>query len=351
MSENSEPGSEADARDSGSGSVGNLELFFDLVFVYAMAQLTELVRDDVSWRGFGHGVLGLLAVWWAWVCYTWLTNTFTTNRVVFRCLVIAAMAAMLLAVSALPTAFSTGAFVFGLALLAIRVIHLVLFVVDASHDDGHLRAGLLRLVPSLLIAPVLIAVAAAFPAPYRELLWIGAAIIDFGGPLVAGVEVFRVMPSYFVERHGNIIIIALGEAVVGLGTGASEHLQQPVVLAAAVLGVLIAASLWWTYFGLTAGAEQRLKDADGPNAPDWPATPTATSTFPWSPGSPSSASAPAWRSSTCSTRYRCCRPSPSVAGWVCSTPPMSPTDGAITISSCRTASSRRPHPCSSSRQH
>ncbi|GAC51080.1 low temperature requirement protein A [Gordonia aichiensis] len=262
MSENSEPGSEADARDSGSGSVGNLELFFDLVFVYAMAQLTELVRDDVSWRGFGHGVLGLLAVWWAWVCYTWLTNTFTTNRVVFRCLVIAAMAAMLLAVSALPTAFSTGAFVFGLALLAIRVIHLVLFVVDASHDDEHLRAGLLRLAPSLLIAPVLIAV--AFPAPYRELLWIGAAIIDFGGPLVAGVEVFRVMPSYFVERHGNIIIIALGEAVVGLGTGASEHLQQPVVLAAAVLGVLIAASLWWTYFGLTAGAEQRLKDADGP---------------------------------------------------------------------------------------
>lgn len=264
MSENSEPGSEADSRDSDSGSVGKLELFFDLVFVYAMAQLTELVRDDVSWRGFGHGVLGLLAVWWAWVCYTWLTNTFTTNRVVFRCLVIAAMAAMLLAASALPTAFSTGALVFGLALLAIRVIHLVLFVVDASHDDEHLRAGLLRLAPSLLIAPVLIAVAAAFPAPYRELLWIGAAIIDFGGPLVAGVGVFRVVPSYFVERHGLIIIVALGEAVVGLGTGASEHLQQPVVLAAAVLGVLIAASLWWTYFGLTAGAEQRLKDADGP---------------------------------------------------------------------------------------
>lgn len=242
--------------------MGNLELFFDLVFVYAMAQLTELVRDDVSWRGFGHGVLGLLAVWWAWVCYTWLANTFTTNRVVFRCLVIAAVAAMLLAASALPTAFSTRALVFGLALLAIRVIHLVLFVVDASHNDEHLRAGLLRLAPSLLIALVLIAVAAAFPAPYRELLWIGAAIIDFGGPLVAGVEVFRVVPSYFVERHGNIII-ALGEAVIGLGTGASEHLQQPVVLAAAVLGVLIAASLWWTYFGLTAGAEQRLKDADG----------------------------------------------------------------------------------------
>lgn len=180
--------------------MGNLELFFDLVFVYAMAQLTELVRDDVSWRGFGHGVLGLLAVWWAWVCYTWLTNTFTTNRVVFRCLVIAAMAAMLLAASALPTAFSTGALVFGLALLAIRVIHLVLFVVDASHNDEHLRAGLLRLAPSLLIAPVLIAGAAAFPAPYRELLWIGAAIIDFGGPLVAGVAFFGFGASVALEH-------------------------------------------------------------------------------------------------------------------------------------------------------
>ncbi|WP_408669639.1 low temperature requirement protein A [Kocuria marina] len=89
--------------------MGNLELFVDLVFVYASSQLTELVRDDVSWRGFGHGVLGLLTVWWAWVCHNWLTHTFTTTRVVFRCLVIAPMAAMLLAASALPIAFSTGA--------------------------------------------------------------------------------------------------------------------------------------------------------------------------------------------------------------------------------------------------
>jgi low temperature requirement protein LtrA len=255
---------EPTARDSGSGSVGNLELFFDLVFVYAMAQLTELVRADVSWRGFGHGVLGLMAVWWAWVCYAWLTNTFTTARVASRCLVIAAMAAMLLAASALPTAFSTGALVFGLALVVVRVIHLVMFVLAASHDDPQLRTGLLRLAPSLLAGPVLIAVAAAFPSPYRELLWVGAAIVDFGGPLVAGVAGFRVVPSYFVERHGNIIIIVLGEAIVGLGGGATEHLRQGAVLAAAVLGVLIAASLWWTYFGLTAGAEQRLQRARGP---------------------------------------------------------------------------------------
>ena len=263
VSEDSESDGEPDARDDGDASVGHLELFFDLVFVYAMSQVTELVSADVSWRGFAHGALGLLAVWWAWVCYTWLTNTFTTARVAYRCLIVAAMAMMLLAASALPTAFSTGALVFGLALLGVRVLHLVMFAVAASHDNQRLRAALLRLAPGLLTGPVLIAVAAAFASPYRELLWVGAAVVDFGGPLAFGVRGFRVVPSYFVERHGLVVIIVLGEAVVGLGAGAAEHLRRPAVLVAAVLGVLIAASLWWTYFGLSAGAEQRLQRAEG----------------------------------------------------------------------------------------
>lgn len=264
MSDDAEPNDESPAQQNSSGSVGNLELFFDLVFVYAMSQVTELVLADVSWRGFGQGALALLAVWWAWVGYAWLTNTFSTARVASRCLIIAAMASMLLAASALPTAFSTGALIFGLALLAVRIIHLVMFGVAAAHDDEQLRAGLVRLAPSLLTGPVLIAVAAAFPSPYRQLLWVGAAVVDFGGPLVAGVSGFRVVPSYFVERHGSVIIIVLGEAVVGLGAGATGHLRQPVVLVAAVLGILIAASLWWTYFGLAAGAEQRLQQEQGP---------------------------------------------------------------------------------------
>lgn len=256
-----EADSDTGARRNDSGSVGKLELFFDLVFVYAMSQVTELILAGVSWRGFVRGALGLLAVWWAWVCFAWLTNTFTTTRVPTRCLVIAAMAAMLLAASALPTAFSSGALVFGIALLAVRVIHLMMFGVAAAHEDERLRAAVLRLAPSLLTGPVLVAVSAAFPSPYRELIWGLAAVIDFSGPLVVGVEGFRVVPSYFVERHGLVIIIVLGEAIVGLGTGTAEHLRQPAVLAAATLGVLIAASLWWTYFGLATGAEQRLQRA------------------------------------------------------------------------------------------
>lgn len=262
MSQDAKTDTQPETHDDDGKSVGNLELFFDLVFVYAMAQVTELMLTDLSWRGFGHGALGLTAVWWAWVCFAWLTNAFTKARVTSRYLILGAMAAMLLAASALPTAFGDGALVFGVALLVVRVIHLAAFSVAASHDDD-LRSNLLKLAPSLLAGPVLVVIAAAVPTPYRELLWVSAALIDLGGPLVAGVGGFQVVPSYFVERHGNIIIIVLGEAIIGLGAGASEQLHQPAVLVAAVLGVAIAASLWWTYFGLTAGAEQRLQRAHG----------------------------------------------------------------------------------------
>jgi low temperature requirement protein LtrA len=102
---------------------GNLELFFDLVFVFAMSQVTHLMLSDVSWLGLGRGVLSLLAVWWSWVGYTWLTNTFRTTEVSHRILMIAAMAAMLVAAATLPSAFGSGALVFGLALFVVRLIH------------------------------------------------------------------------------------------------------------------------------------------------------------------------------------------------------------------------------------
>jgi len=105
---------------SGSRSEGNLELFFDLVFTFAMSQVTQLMLHDLSPRGFGRAALALLAVWWAWVGYTWLINTFDSRGVRHQAVVIAAMAAMLVAAAALPTAFSTGALVFGIALLRSR---------------------------------------------------------------------------------------------------------------------------------------------------------------------------------------------------------------------------------------
>ncbi|MET0703237.1 MAG: low temperature requirement protein A [Mycobacterium sp.] len=248
-----------DAQETDGRSVGNLELFFDLTFVYAMSQVTHLMLSEFSWQGFGRGVLALLALWWAWVCYAWLTNLFEVARVVHTTLIILAMAAMLIAVIALPTAFTTGALVFGLALLAVRLINAGMFIVSSARDEAEVASAIRRLAPGLLIGPALIVAAAFMPSPYRELLWIAAAAVDFGSPLLAGTNGLRVVPSYFIERHGSVIIIALGETIVALGAVTAEDLRHPGVLGAVFCGVLISATLWWTYFGLTAGAEERMR--------------------------------------------------------------------------------------------
>ena len=240
-------------------SVSSLELFFDLTFVFAMSQVTHLMLHDISWQGFGRGALALLALWWAWVCYAWLTNLFEIARVIHTTLIILAMAAMLIAVIALPTAFTTGALVFGLALLAVRLINAGMFIASSSRDEAELASAIRRLVPGLLVGPALIVAGAFVDSPYRELLWVAAAAVDFGSPLIAGTNGLRVVPSYFIERHGAVIIIALGETIISLGWGATENLHHPGVLGAVVLGVLISATLWWTYFGLTTGAEERMR--------------------------------------------------------------------------------------------
>jgi low temperature requirement protein LtrA len=256
-----------ESRETNGRPVGNLELFFDLTFVYAMSQVTHLMLSDISWQGFGRGVLALLALWWAWVCYAWLTNTFETAQVIRTTLIIVAMAAMLIAVIALPTAFTTGALVFGLALLAVRLINAGMFIASSSQGEAELASAIRRLMPGLLVGPVLIVAAAFVASPYRELLWVAAAAIDFGSPLIARISELRVVPSYFVARHGSVIIIALGETIVELGAGATEDLHHPRVLGAVVLGVLISATLWWTYFGLTAGAELRMQRTSAVDRP------------------------------------------------------------------------------------
>ncbi|WP_406815052.1 low temperature requirement protein A [Mycobacterium sp. M23085] len=252
---------DADQR-SGATSEGNLELFFDLVFTFAMSQVTQLMLHDLTPAGFGRAALALLAVWWAWVGYTWLINTFDTANVWHETIIIAAMAAMLVAAAALPTAFGSGALVFAIALLVVRLIHVVKFVVYSSHEDAGLRLGTRRMAPAFVAAPGCIVAAAFVDGPGRELLWVAAAVIDYGAPAVVGLGGFRVSPSYFVSRHGSIIIIALGEAIVQLGAAAT-NLDRPEVIATLILGVAIMATFWWTYFGLTAGARQRLEQTTG----------------------------------------------------------------------------------------
>jgi low temperature requirement protein LtrA len=142
------------------------------------------------------------------------------------------------------------------------LIHVAKFVAYSSDEDPDMRRSVLRIAPAFVAAPLCIVAAAFVDTPARELMWVAAAVIDYGAPAVLGLGGFRVSPSYFVSRHGSIIIIALGEAIVELGAGA-EDLHRFEVITALVLGVAIMATFWWTYFGLTVGAEQRLEQATG----------------------------------------------------------------------------------------
>jgi len=258
-----EPATAPPQRAADDRAVGALELFFDLVFVYSMSQVTHLIEEHPSWTGFGHGVLALVAVWWAWVCYTWLTNTSAESGNLARTLIFLAVSAMLIASSSLVEAFGDEAMTFALALLTVRLLHVVLLIYSARSDIRQRRA-FLRLLPTLLIGPGLVVLAATQESPVREVLWLGAVLVDFGGPALFGMGGLHVRPGHFVERHGSIVIIALGESIFRMGRAATGGLHRPDVLVAVVLGVLVSAAMWWAYFGLKQGAAARLRRAPAP---------------------------------------------------------------------------------------
>jgi low temperature requirement protein LtrA len=240
-----------------------LELFFDLVFVFAFTQVTELLSDEPTWSGLGRGLLVLAALWWAWSAYAWLTNTTNPEEGAVRLAMFASMAAMLVAALAVPDAFGDDALAFGVAYFVVRVLHLVLYAV-AAKGDPDLMGAVTRLVPSATIGPALILAAAAFDGGAQASLWALALVIDFGGVLVMGMSGWRVSASHFAERFGLVIILALGESIVSIGVGAAGLPLDADLIVAATLGLIVAASLWWAYFDVVAPvASRRLREAQG----------------------------------------------------------------------------------------
>jgi low temperature requirement protein LtrA len=240
-----------------------LELFFDLVLVFAITQVTRLMSDDPTWHGLGRGLLVLAALWWSWTGYAWLTNTLEPEEGIVRAGMFAAMAAMLVVALAVPEAFDADAVLFGVAYLIVRLLHLGLYAI-AGKRDPDLLGAVLRMVPSATAGPVLIVVAGFFDGGAQAALWVVALAVDYLGVLVGRMEGWRVSPAHFAERHGLIVIIALGESVVAIGIGAAGESLTPGIVTAAVLGIVIIAALWWAYFDVYAvGAQQRLSGAQG----------------------------------------------------------------------------------------
>ncbi len=237
-----------------------LELFFDLVFVLAVTQCTALMAHDPSWETLAQGLLVLGVLWWAWVGYSWLTSVLDPEEGVVLVALFAAMAALVVAALCIPTAFGHAAGLFAAAYGVVRGGQIALFLV-ASRDDPQLRRSVLGLAAGTATGVGLLAVASFTDGGVQLGIWALALALDMLGPYVFGSEGWRLEPHHFAERHGLIILIALGESVVAIGVGADVGVDAGVV-AAAVLGTAVAAGLFLLYFDVVAlVAARRLANA------------------------------------------------------------------------------------------
>jgi low temperature requirement protein LtrA len=254
---------EREVERSDEHQVTPLELFFDLVFVFATTQVTSLLADDPTWGGVLRGMLILAALWWAWVAYAWLTSATDVDEGGVRLTMLASMGAMLIAALAVPGAFGDDALLFGAAYLLVRLLHLALSAIVARGDPVRLGA-LLRFAPTATVGPVLIVLAGFLEGDARIALWVVALAIDYLGPVVIGVGGgWQVAREHFAERHGLIVLIALGESIIAIGVGAGLDLETGVIVGAA-LGIVVVSALWWLYFDVAAiVARRRLMQASG----------------------------------------------------------------------------------------
>jgi len=235
--------------------VSTLELFFDLVFVFTITQLTAVLSDDPTPRGLLRVVLMLGVILWMYSGYAWMTNAVATDRAARRLLLLAGMAGYLVLALAIPRAFSEGDVAFGVAYLVIVAIHTGLY---SRTGEARTVRALLRLAPLNLASALLVLAAVIADGVAAYLLWGAAFALEWVTPMLTPIGGFRIAPAHFVERHGLVVIVALGESVVAIGIGAA-HLPVDLALASvAVLGLLLAACLWWAYFG---GDDRRAEQA------------------------------------------------------------------------------------------
>ena len=241
----------------------SLELFFDLVFVFAFTQVTGLMTADPTWAGIGSAVLVLAVLWWTWAGYARLTNHVDPEAGVVRILMLAAMGSLVVMTLALPQVFGSSAMVFAVAYLVVRALHVVLLGLAANVDDSW-RRSTRTAVPNVLLTSGLLLVAAFVDGQAQITCWALAVVVMSLWPLFGRARGWDVAPTHFVERFGLVILIALGESVVALGAGTSTHELDAPLIAVGLLGFIVVASLWWAYFDwVTIVAEHRLEESAG----------------------------------------------------------------------------------------
>ena len=235
--------------------VTTLELFFDLVFVFTITQLTSVLVLHPNWRGLAQVALMLGVIWWMYDGYAWLTNSVRPDRTERRLALFGGMAAFLVLALGIPHAFTGSGLTFGLAYLAIVLVHTGLF---ARSTSATVIQAIVGLAPFNLVSAALILAGGIAGGTAQYVLWTAAFAFEWVTPRLTEISDFEVNAAHFVERHGLVVIVAIGESVVAIGIGAAGLAVNGELVAVAVIGLMLSACLWWVYF---AGEESRAEDA------------------------------------------------------------------------------------------
>jgi low temperature requirement protein LtrA len=237
--------------------VSTIELFFDLVFVFAITQLTTLLAHDPTAVGVIRVLLIFGTLWWMYGGYAWLTNAVPPRRLLLRLLILVGMTGFLVLALAIPTAFGSGGVTFGLGYLLVTLVHTGMFLL--STQETVVRA-IRRLGPVNALSASMLVAGGFAGGTAQCILWSAAVLLQWGSPAFTAVEGFRIQAAHFVERHGLIVLIALGESIVAVSVGvAADELRGGIVIA--VLGLALAAALWWLYFDGEDERAERALDA------------------------------------------------------------------------------------------
>jgi low temperature requirement protein LtrA len=243
-----------------SNRVTTLELFFDLVFVFTITQLTALLDRAPTLRSVVQVVLMLGVIWWMYGGYAWMTNAVTAQTTSRRLLLLGGMGGYFVLALAIPHAFSSSGLAFGLAYLVVVGVHTTFFSRSAS---ANVVTAILRLAPFNLASALVVVAGGALGGPAQYALWSLAFLFEWLTPVIRGIGGFAIGAAHFVERHGLVVLVAIGESVVAIGIGAARLPVDAELVAVALLGLALSACLWWLYFaGDDAGAERSLESME-----------------------------------------------------------------------------------------
>jgi len=233
-----------------------LELFFDLIYVFAFTQVSSLMSHGHDGISVLQGVVILALIWWSWTSYTWLANQAHADTGVVRIAILLAIALMFLVSLVIPEAYHdlpTGLFapmVFVVCLVAVRVVHAVAYVIAAGSDAGLRRQVIMSMSAALIPASALLVIGALVGAPYQVWIWLVAIVLDLVLVyLTSRGGNWRLNSiAHFSERHGLVVILALGESVVAIGIGVGAEPVSTSIIIGSVLAVMLAVGMWWVYF-------------------------------------------------------------------------------------------------------